>query len=326
MAELKLDEKIFIEVNGSSQGMFLQSENTEHPVLLFLHGGPGSPEIPFHHKYPTGLEKLFTVCWWEQRGSGISYRRNIPRESMTVDQMIADAIAVTHYLRRRFGKDKVYVMGHSWGSALGVLTVQKAPELYYAYIGIGQVARQEESERLAYTFMLEAFRASGNQKMVGRLKKFPIDQGGEISNQYLMIRSSGMMKLGIGVMHHSKSMMDNVKMVLGFKGYTWREKWNYPKGNSFSLNCLWGSVLAMDLFLQASRLSIPIYVLHGKFDYQVSYDVAKRFMTVLEAPVKGFYTFEQSAHSPCFEEPEKMCRILREDVLRSKAELADTLS
>lgn len=110
--------------------MILQSKNTENPVLLFLHGGPGSPEIAFNQKHPSGLEHLFTVCWWEQRGSGISYRRNIPKETMTLEQMIADTIVVANYLCKRFGKNKIYVMGHSWGSFLGILTVQRAPPLW----------------------------------------------------------------------------------------------------------------------------------------------------------------------------------------------------
>lgn len=137
-----MDEKIFIEINGARQGMFIKSENTENPVLLFLHGGAGSPEVAFTQKYPTGLEKLFTVCWWEQRGAGISYRHKITPQEMTLEQMISDTITVTNYLRNRFSKNKIYIMGHSWGSLLGVLTVKQQPELFHAYIGIGQVAQQ----------------------------------------------------------------------------------------------------------------------------------------------------------------------------------------
>lgn len=303
--------------------MILQSENIDNPVLLFLHGGPGSPEIAFTQDNPTGLEKLFTVCWWEQRGSGMSYNRHIPAETMTLDQMMADAVAMANYLKKRFGKEKIYVMGHSWGSVLGLMTVQHSPELFEAYIGIGQVVRQEESEKLAYAYMLDQFRAAGNGKMVRKLERFPIDQGADISMKYLGIRSVGMAMLGIGVMHESTSVMDSVKTVLRYKGYTWREKLKFPLGGSFSLKYLWGTVIKNDFGQKVPSLDVPVYILQGRFDYQVSYALAKEFARGLKAPVKGFYTFENSAHSPCFEEPEKMCLILREDVLQGKASMAD---
>ena len=318
-----MNEKLYIEVNGVRQGMFIESESADNPVMLFLHGGPGSPEFPFTQDYPTGLEELFTVCWWEQRGSGLSYQKEIPHGAMTIEQMIDDALAVIDYLRKRFGKEKIYVMGHSWGSLLGVLVAQRAPELIYAYIGIGQVARQDESERLAYAYMLESFRAAGNKKMVRRLEKYPLDRGAAIDFEYLSVRSAGMVKLGIGMMHRWTSMVKPVLAVLRFKGYTMREKMNYPAGNSFSLECLWDDVLRTDLFTQVPRLDVPVYILHGVFDYQVSYVIARDYLRALEAPVKGFYTFGESAHSPCFEEPEKMRRILREDVLAGTTKLAD---
>ena len=321
-----MNEKIFVEINGMKQGMFLQSENIKNPILLFLHGGAGSPEIAFTEKYPTGLEKIFTVCWWEQRGSGISYSHKIKPQEMTIEQMISDTIEVVQYLRERFNKEKVYVMGHSWGSLLGVLTVKQAPHLFQAYIGIGQVARQLESERLAYTFMLEEFRKANNKKMVRKLEKFLIDKGGDVSIRYLGVRSKGMMKLGIGIMHHCTSMMECVMTVLSYKGYTLKEKFNFPMGNNFSLKCLWDFVLHTDLINQVPELKVPVYILQGKYDYQVSYTVAMEFSQKLKAPVKGFYTFENSAHSPCFEEPEKMCNILRVDVLQGKVDLSDNIA
>lgn len=303
--------------------MFLQSTDKEHPILLFLHGGPGSPEVAFTQDYPTGLEQIFTVCWWEQRGSGMSYHRHIPKETMTIDQMIADTIAVTNYLRKRFGKEKIYMMGHSWGSVLGLMTVQKSPEFFHAYIGIGQVVRQKESEQLAYTYMLEQFRAAGNQKMLRKLEKIPIDQGAEINMKYLGLRSVGMAKLGIGIMHQSTSIMDSIKTVLHYQGYTWKEKIKYPLGSSFSMKYFWNFVIESDFCKQVPILHLPVYIFQGRFDYQVSYILAKEFAQGLNAPLKGFYTFAQSAHSPCFEEPEKMCHILRHDVLQGKADLAD---
>lgn len=320
-----MNEKLFIEINGRKQGVFLQSENIQNPVLLFLHGGPGSPEAAFAEKYPTGLEKMFTVCWWEQRGSGMSYSRSIKPQEMTMEQMISDTIAVVHYLRERFEKEKIYIMGHSWGSLLGVMSTHQAPALFHAYIGIGQVARQLESERLAYNFMLEEFHKTNNQKMINKLKKYGIEKGADVSFKYLAVRSKGMNMLGIGVMRHLTTMMDCVKIVLGFRGYTVKEKFKFPLGNSFSLKCLWDYVLQMDLIKHVTKLNIPIYVFQGKYDYQVSYDLAKQFIQELDAPIKGFYTFENSAHSPCFEESEKMCNILRMDVLQGQTSLSDTL-
>lgn len=320
-----MNEKIFIDINGVKQGMFLQSRNTENPVLLFLHGGAGSPEIAFTQKYPTGLEELFTVCWWEQRGSGISYSHKITPQEMTMEQMISDTIMVTDYLLKRFGKEKVYIMGHSWGSLLGALVVQQQPELFHAYIGIGQVAQQDRSERLAYTYMLEQFSRTNDTRMIRRLKKFPINDGGSISMRYLGVRSIGMNKLGVGVMHSMTSMWDCISIVLGYKGYTLREKFKFAFGNSFSLKYLWDTVLQTDLIKQVPNLQIPVYIFQGKYDYQVSYIVARDYAKALNAPVKGFYTFENSAHSPCFEESDKMCNILRVDVLQNQASLSDKL-
>lgn len=316
-------EKLFIDVNGTQQGMFLQSDSEDKPVLLFLHGGPGSPEIPFTQNYPTGLETFFSVCWWEQRGSGISFQKDIPSDTMTIDQMIADTLVVVEFLRLRFKKEKIYLMGHSWGTLLGMLVAQKAPELFHAYMGVGQLVQQAESERLAYKYMLNEFRATGNKRMVCKLEKYPIDQGADIDFAYLSVRGEGLVKLGIGIMHQWRSMLKPVTCVLAYRGYTWKEKLNYPRGNTFCLSCFWDEVLKIDLRERIPRLDIPVYVFHGKFDYQVSYALGKDYLQVLDAPRKGFYPFEDSAHSPCFEEPEKMHRILREDVLAGKTELAD---
>ncbi len=320
---LQLDEKSFIPVNGVQQGMFIQSVDTNNPVLLVLHGGPGSPEFAFNSMMPTGLEELFTVCWWEQRGSGISFKRSV-KNSLTMEQMIDDAIVVTNYLRGRFGKEKIYVMGHSWGSLLGVLTIQRHPERFHAYMGIGQVARQDESERLAYRYMVDAFREAGDKRMVRKLEKHQIDLGGDISLAYIKVRSQGMQKLGIGMTRQMQSMADAVKLVLGFKGYTWREKINFTRGSALSVRCLWDDVLLCDLPCQAPRLEVPVYVFQGLYDYQVSYTLAKEYIRGLEAPLKGFYTFENSAHSPIFEEPEKMRQIISQDVLQGATSLADS--
>jgi pimeloyl-ACP methyl ester carboxylesterase len=153
-----LSEKIHVEINGMEQGMFIKSKNIHNPVLLFLHGGPGMPEYWLTQRYPTGLEDHFTVVWWEQRGAGLSYNPEIPPETMTAEQFIADTLAVTRYLLNRFSQEKIYLMGHSWGSYIGIQAAAQAPELYHAYIGMGQISYQLQSEQLAYEYALAQYR------------------------------------------------------------------------------------------------------------------------------------------------------------------------
>ena len=114
--------------------MFIKSKDKTHPILLFLHGG--MPEYFVSEKYPTGLEHYLTVVWWEQRGWGISYNAANSNEEITSDQMIKDAISVTKYLRKRLHKDKIYLMGHSGGSFIGIQVALKALELFHSYIGV----------------------------------------------------------------------------------------------------------------------------------------------------------------------------------------------
>ena len=169
-----ISEKLHVSINGVDQGMFIKSKDVMHPVLLFLHGGPGMPEYFLTQSYPTGLEEDFTVVWWDQRGAGLSYNAGIPPETMTVEQLVADTLAVTNYLRNRFGQDKIYLMGHSGGSFIGILAAARAPGLYHAYIGVGQMTYQLESERLAYEYALAQFREHGNMRMVQKLERAPV--------------------------------------------------------------------------------------------------------------------------------------------------------
>ena len=112
-----LSEKTHVTINGMEQGMFIRSKDPTNPVLLFLHGGPGMPEYFLTQRYPTGLEEDFTVVWWDQRGAGLSYSAGIPPETMTVEQLVSDTLAVTNYLRDRFHQDKIYLLGHSGGAS-----------------------------------------------------------------------------------------------------------------------------------------------------------------------------------------------------------------
>lgn len=169
-----VSEKLWIDVNGIKQGMFIRSENPENPVILHLHGGPGTPMLQFisYFEERERLEKHFTVCYWDQRGSGMTYNKSTDPSTMTVKQMVEDTREVTEYLKSRFGQDKIYLMGNSWGTYLGVKTIEKYTENYLAYIGIGQVTNQTESERLAYDYMLNHAKEINAQDVIEKLVKY----------------------------------------------------------------------------------------------------------------------------------------------------------
>lgn len=322
-----LSEKLQVNINGVAQGMFIRGKDKTKPVLLFLHGGPGMPEFAISQNYPAVLENYFVVCWWEQCGSGLSYSTDTPQGTLTEEQLVSDTVAVTNYLRARFGQDKIYLMAHSGGTFFGIQAAARAPELYHAYIGVAQITRQLDSEKLAYKFMIEQFTAGGNRAMVAKLEKIPLPEMNVMPASYRALRDDAMHSLGIGTTHVMTSVVSGIfvpimlsrSYTLGEKINIWRGKWSAASTN------MWNEILATDLTATVPKLDIPVYFLSGIYDYTVSYAMAKDYFTTLKAPIKGFYTFQHSAHSPLFEEPEKMGQILQQDVLIGDISLADPL-
>jgi len=316
-------EKIRVCINGVEQGMFIRSRDLAHPVLLYLHGG--MPDYFLTKKYPTDLENHFTVVWWEQRGSGMSYSANIPHESMTLEQMISDTREVTNYLRRRFGQDKIYLMGHSGGTFIGIYAAAQMPELYHAYIGVAQMSHQLKSEKLAYEYMVEKYRESGNRRMLRKLESAPVTMTNGTPHTYLSLRDQAMHSLGIGTTRDMNSVITGVFLPsLTCREYTFMEKVNMWRGKSRSgVSWLWETILATDLTRQVQELDIPVYFFHGIYDYTVSYVLAKDYFEKLKAPLKGFYTFKHSAHSTVFEEPGIASKIIKNDILKGMNNLAD---
>lgn len=309
-----LAEKTWMDINGISQGMFIRSENPENPVILFLHGGPGSPELPMINaaEKPERLEKYFTICYWNQRGAGMTYAKSTDPSTMTVAQMVEDVAAVTRYLMERFGQEKVYLMGHSWGSFLGVKTIEAYPEYYHAYIGIGQVTEQRESERIAYRYMMEHAAEINDQKAIRELGKFDVEAADFPTNEYIMsARTTYMNKYHIGMDRKGTTVMEIAGQILSFRGYTIADKWRYVQGMAFSHKYLFQNVTASNLMESSTAFEIPVYIVHGKYDYQVSYELAKRYMEIITAPDKELFTFEDAAHSPIIEAPEAFTAVMR---------------
>jgi pimeloyl-ACP methyl ester carboxylesterase len=311
-----LSERVFLEINGVRQGMIIQSADPSSPVLLFLHGGPGMPQFFLNTTHPTGLERDFTVAWWEQRGAGMSFGRSIPPSSMTTGQLISDAVEVAAYLRDRFEQDRILLLGHSWGSFLGIQVAAEAPELFHAYVGMGQVSHQLRAEVEAHAYMVEQYRARGNTTMVRRLEAAPVNLADGPSDAYLRLRDRAMHQLGIGTTRDMESVITGVFLpVWRSPAYTLREKVNLWRGLRWSRQFLWEDFLRTDLTERVERLEIPVHFFVGQYDYTVNPDLARGFFLGLEAPSKGFHLFPESAHSPLFEEPERARRILLEEVL-----------
>jgi pimeloyl-ACP methyl ester carboxylesterase len=303
-----ISEKIRVSINGVEQGMFIKGKDKTKPVLLFLHGG--LPAYFLTDRYPTRLEELFVVCWWDQRGSGLSYSPKIARETVTLEQLLADTKEVTNYLRQRFGQQKIFLMGHSGGTFIGIQAAARFPELYHAYIAVSQMTKQFLSEKLAQEYMIGEYQKIGDLGMLGKLEGAPIGPG--IPNDYLAIRDKAMHGLGIGTTRDMKSVITGVFLEsLKNQEYTLGEKIKLWRGKASSgVHPLWKTMIANDLAKEVTSLKIPIYFIHGKYDYTTNYDLAKNYFEKLQAPLKRFYTFEQSAHSPMFEEAEKMRQIM----------------
>ena len=321
-------EKIFITVGNIRQGMFITGRNIDNPVLLYVHGGPAFPNYFLIDKFNPGLENYFTVCYWEQRGGGLSYSSKVTLQSMTFDQFASDAIDVTNYLRKRFGKEKIFIMAHSGGTPIALLAVSRNPKLYLAYIAMAQITNQAESEIIAYQYMLDQYSNTGNHSRINQLKQHRVLESDSniISFYKSLVRDRSMHELGIGTMHKMQSVFRDIFLpVWTCKAYTIREKINIWKSKFFFMpkTNLINELIKTDFASMVPKLDIPIYFFSGKYDLTVNVGLSKEYFMKLDAPLKGFYTFDNSAHSPLFEEPLLVRSIIEKDVLNNKNTLQD---
>ncbi len=169
MKKIKYLENVVI--NGSKQWIFIRSISEDKPIILFLHGGPGASQIYCTEKYFKTLENHFIVVDWDQRGSGKSYTRTISKETLSINQYVEDIRVLTETLRTRFNKNKIYLVGHSWGSVIGLLAVEKYPELFHCYIGVGQVVDLIEGEIRGYKYALEQSKITNDVSSFKKLSK-----------------------------------------------------------------------------------------------------------------------------------------------------------
>jgi len=322
-----ISERAYVEVDGTELAVLITGKDETKPVLLFLSGGPGIPEYLLEYNFPTGLAEEFVVCYLEYRGTSLSYYRDMDSKAMTTERYLTDVAAVTEYLKERFAQEKIFLMGHSFGTFIGIQAAYEFPELYHAYIAMSQLTDQKESEKIAYEYMIEQYRIKGNAKMVAEFEKFPILSSDDIYQKYFVsgLRDKAMHDLGIGTTRNMKSVITGIFLPsLKCPAYSPSERIRIWSGKSFISSAPVGiERTQFNAFNEIPALSIPIYFLGGRYDYTCSYELQKDYFMSLNAPLKGFYTFENSAHSPLFEEPEKAIEILVSDVLGGSSTLLD---
>lgn len=303
-----IGEKVFLTVGGVKQGMIIRGNNIENPVLLFLSGGPGIPEYFLDVQYPTCLEDEFTVCFLDWRGTGLSYGEAVPPESMTHAQFLADTFEVTEYLCERFRTDQIYLAAHSFGTSIGIQAVAERPELYKGYIAVSQIADQSRSEQLAYEHMLSLCEQKGNRSLLKQLKKHPFDTENYFTSG---TRDRAMHTLSVGTTRPMKSVITGIFFPsLRMTNYTVKERINIWRGKSFA-NRTMQNVFSFSAFETVKSVDVPVWFLAGKYDETCCYELQKEYFDFLQAPEKYFFTFENSAHSPLFEEPGQTGEIIK---------------
>lgn len=304
--EYSLDEKKTLPFGKVTQHIRIRSTDGSLPVLLFLHGGPGVSDRHWVLKNQSSLAKTATMVCWDQRGSGKSYSSKLRKEDMTVGRMVDDAHELASYLKKRFHKNSVYVVGHSWGSLLGTLLAHKYPEDVAVYIGMGQYVNGAENERLSYEFVLHEAEKRKDKKALADLARIGWPKNGHYASiDDLMVQRDLMTKYGGGDYGHDEGIIKSVALPI-FKSpeYGLLDFVKYYRGAFFSLKCLWEEVVDYDLNVTVPELKMPVYLTEGRHDQNTPIPIASAWFDALKAPYKEWIWFENSAHSPIKEEPE----------------------
>lgn len=299
-----------VELNDRRQWISLRGENRENPVLLFLAGGPGGTQMAAVRHALSALEEDFVVVNWDQPGAGKSYNA-APIQSLTVETYIDDGAALTSYLCQTFNKEKIYLVGESWGSALGIILAAENPERYHAFMGTGQMVAFLETEKLDYAKSLELAQARGDEGKVEKLRKNgpPPYYGEDVtwkSAEYLG---------DLGAAMNQNPEVEN-------PGYhTFRDifspeygafdKVNYLRGIVDTFNQVYPQLYDTDLREDYPKLEVPVYFLTGRHDLNAPTALVEDYAARLEAPHKEIIWFEHSGHSPWINESSRFVEVVR---------------
>lgn len=304
-----------IDLNGVQQWLVIRGLDRTNPVLLYVHGGPGDPETaPLIH-YDQALEDDFVVVSWEQRGAGKSYPAGLANPvAVNPGQLLDDLHVLTGYLKKRFNQDRLYLVAHSWGTLIAIRVAQRYPSDYHALISIEQTSNAAREEALMHKWVLEQARTDCNEQAIRELISLSPLENGTLPLGDRAVRMKWVEYYGGGVMRAEDASQKLALVLLESSEYTALEKINYLRAAEFTLAHLFSdrNNVRTDLLTEIPRLDVPIYFVQGRYDHLVPMEVSRAYYESLRAPHKAFVVFENSAHSPIFEEPERFHELMRE--------------
>ncbi len=303
-----------VTLGGVEQYLIIRGHDATAPVMLYVHGGPGSPEYPMLRQTNPGLERDFVMVYWEQRGAGKSFDPDNPPSDMSVDRFVADTGELARWLRGRFGKEKVFLMGHSWGSLVGLLAAREYPGLFHHYFGISQIAEPIRGEQMGLDWARAQAEALGDadaQAELAALSVPAMNADFHIWMSYLKSQRGWLDKLGGGLTHRPTGFATLTRWVMTTPEYTISDKSGYLQGMNATLKATWSEFVGFNLTRDPGPINIPVTLLHGSWDHETPLPLARELYEALDAPDKLFVEFEHSAHSPIMEEPERFNAVVR---------------
>lgn len=317
--ENSIAELTKIELNGRMQWISIRGWDKNAPVLLFLAGGPGGTQMAAVRHELAELEKHFVVVNWDQPGSGKSYYAE-KIKNITPETYIEDGHALTEYLKERFSQEKIYLIGESWGSALGIFLVAKYPEFYHALIGTGQMIDFAETERMDYRKALEIAETKGDTKIIDKLKANgePPYYGKDVtwkSAVYLNYLNATMASNP-----EVRNPGYNTMRDIASSEYGLLDKINFLRGIVNTFNHVYQQLYTIDLRKDYAKLDVPVYFFLGRHDLNAPPLLVEEYMKGLDAPEKRIVWFEHSAHSPWINETDKFVKEVLACFLENKTQ------
>ncbi len=298
------EEKILI--GGIKQSIFTMLTDKSNPVLLIVHGGPGSPDRPLVKRYNSDLANYFTVVCWDQRCSGLSYTKESKEKTLTTELMLNDLKGITEYLLKAYGKEKLYLAGHSWGAYLGLWFASLYPEYLYYYIGTGQGISSKKDEIEKYNFVLSQAQKANDKKSIKKLLKYgePVNGVYENNSGEAIDFVGKLIHKYSGYIHNENSFSMKKYLSVYIKHYG-VNTFKVIGGINYSVKQLIPKMKENDVLPYISRMEVPVLLVFGEADYICPVATAKEWFDKLEAPEKKFVVIEKAAHMVNFEQSEQ---------------------